>query len=80
MLAMACSSCLSIRATLSTTSSSNITALNWQDLRRIGIESALIIVKNGARLVGMLLFMREVWQVGIHGKFKHAIAFLLSRV
>ncbi len=38
-----------------------------------------MIVENGARSVGKLLFMREGWQAGIHGKVKHAIAFLLSR-
>ncbi len=48
-------------------------------LRRIGIESALMIVEKGARSVGKLLVMRKVWQVGIYEEFKYAIAYFLSR-
>ncbi len=38
-----------------------------------------MIVEKCAQLVGKLFFIWEVWLAGIHGKFKHAIVFLLIR-
>jgi hypothetical protein len=46
---------------------------------RTSIESALMIVEKGASSAGKLLFMRKVWQAGIHDEFMHAIAYSLSR-
>ncbi len=45
-------------------------------LGRICIDSALIIGEMGAKLLGKLMFTREVWQVKIYRKLKYVIAFL----